>query len=154
MENLSVLIDSEINIMKMILIFMVNRWWLWHMNDFLSWLSICLILKLLIFIGRNRWVIYSDRFGYDYDASHVDPQWYGWLHYKTDTLPYEVCNDAITFFFYKISRIMSSFLFFKGWNFIQVPDLILNIPAHSSSSNFISMIYNYFHFYLNELLIW
>ncbi|EEB11716.1 NADH-ubiquinone oxidoreductase subunit B17.2, putative [Pediculus humanus corporis] len=41
------------------------------------------------FYGRNRWVIYSDRFGYDYDASHVDPQWYGWLHYKTDILPYE-----------------------------------------------------------------
>lgn len=25
----------------------------------------------------------------DYDASQVPPEWFGWLHYKTDLLPHE-----------------------------------------------------------------
>ncbi|XP_074097147.1 NADH dehydrogenase (ubiquinone) B17.2 subunit [Cotesia typhae] len=41
------------------------------------------------FYGRNRWVIYADHVHMDYDASQVSPEWYGWLHYKTDLLPHE-----------------------------------------------------------------
>ncbi|XP_076628393.1 NADH dehydrogenase (ubiquinone) B17.2 subunit [Colletes latitarsis] len=39
------------------------------------------------FYGRNRWVIYSDQFGMEYDGSQVAPEWFGWLHYKTDLVP-------------------------------------------------------------------
>ncbi|KAK2578665.1 hypothetical protein KPH14_012154 [Odynerus spinipes] len=42
----------------------------------------------MYFFGRNRWVRYSDRVGTNYDASQVSPEWYGWLHYKTDLLPH------------------------------------------------------------------
>lgn len=38
-------------------------------------------------IGRSRWVIYSPKFGMDFDGSMVAPEWFGWLHYKTDELP-------------------------------------------------------------------
>jgi len=38
-------------------------------------------------IGRSRWVIYAPKFGMDFDASMVAPEWYGWMHYKTDELP-------------------------------------------------------------------
>ncbi|XKL62940.1 hypothetical protein PGB90_005304 [Kerria lacca] len=39
------------------------------------------------FFGRNRWVEYADHVGFNYDGSQVPPEWYGWLHYKTDYLP-------------------------------------------------------------------
>ncbi|KZC04229.1 PREDICTED: probable NADH dehydrogenase [ubiquinone] 1 alpha subcomplex subunit 12 [Dufourea novaeangliae] len=41
------------------------------------------------FYGTNRWVVYSDRYGMDYDGSQVTPEWFGWLHYKTDLLPHK-----------------------------------------------------------------
>ncbi|XP_032679095.1 NADH dehydrogenase [ubiquinone] 1 alpha subcomplex subunit 12 [Odontomachus brunneus] len=41
------------------------------------------------FMGRNRWVIYADRVGMNYDGSQVPPEWFGWLHYKTDLPPYK-----------------------------------------------------------------
>ncbi|KAE8748373.1 hypothetical protein FOCC_FOCC005009, partial [Frankliniella occidentalis] len=42
------------------------------------------------FFGRNRWVEYNLAVGYDYDASMVPPEWFGWLHYRTD---YRPCED-------------------------------------------------------------
>lgn len=41
----------------------------------------------MYFYGRNRWVIYNPKVGLNYDASQVPPEWFGWLHYKTDLLP-------------------------------------------------------------------
>ncbi|KAL0117475.1 hypothetical protein PUN28_010356 [Cardiocondyla obscurior] len=41
------------------------------------------------FVGRNRWVIYADRVGLNYDGSQVPAEWFGWLHYKTDLPPYK-----------------------------------------------------------------
>ncbi|XP_060809820.1 probable NADH dehydrogenase [ubiquinone] 1 alpha subcomplex subunit 12 [Amyelois transitella] len=41
-------------------------------------------------LGRNRWVIYNSNVKFEYDASQVSPEWYGWLHYKTDCKP---CED-------------------------------------------------------------
>jgi len=38
-------------------------------------------------IGRSRWVSFAPKFGTDYDGSMVSPEWYGWLHYKTDEKP-------------------------------------------------------------------
>ncbi|XP_041988110.1 probable NADH dehydrogenase [ubiquinone] 1 alpha subcomplex subunit 12 [Aricia agestis] len=40
------------------------------------------------FYGRNRWVEYSDNFNMNYDGSQVTPEWFGWLHYKTDLPPF------------------------------------------------------------------
>lgn len=42
------------------------------------------------FIGRNRWVEYNPNVWLDYDATMITPDWYGWMHYKTDLLP---CED-------------------------------------------------------------
>jgi len=39
------------------------------------------------FYGRNRWIDYNVKHGVDYDGSMVPPEWYGWLHYKTDQPP-------------------------------------------------------------------
>ncbi|KAM7540575.1 hypothetical protein Aperf_G00000023337 [Anoplocephala perfoliata] len=39
------------------------------------------------FLGRNRWVIYGNRFGWDYEASQIPPEWHRWLHYMTDETP-------------------------------------------------------------------
>ncbi|XP_026473701.1 NADH dehydrogenase [ubiquinone] 1 alpha subcomplex subunit 12 [Ctenocephalides felis] len=39
------------------------------------------------FYGRNRWVDYAPHVGLNYDASQVCPEWFGWLHYKTDLPP-------------------------------------------------------------------
>ncbi|VDQ14608.1 unnamed protein product [Trichobilharzia regenti] len=39
------------------------------------------------FVGRNRWVVYSNRFGWDYEGSQVPPEWHRWLHYMTDENP-------------------------------------------------------------------
>lgn len=41
------------------------------------------------FYGRNRWVIYNEDVGLNYDGSQVPAEWFGWLHYKTDYLPNE-----------------------------------------------------------------
>ena len=41
------------------------------------------------FFGRNRWVIYSNKYGYEYDASHIRPNWFRWMHYMTDDIPSE-----------------------------------------------------------------
>ncbi|KAL5241256.1 hypothetical protein ACI65C_008666 [Semiaphis heraclei] len=42
----------------------------------------------MYFYGRNRWVEYNDQVYLDYDASQIPAEWYGWIHYKTDLLPY------------------------------------------------------------------
>ncbi|XP_035428925.1 probable NADH dehydrogenase [ubiquinone] 1 alpha subcomplex subunit 12 [Spodoptera frugiperda] len=42
-------------------------------------------------IGRSRWVEFNDNYKWDYDASQITAEWYGWLHYKTDKLPCEDC---------------------------------------------------------------
>ncbi|KAH9582473.1 NADH dehydrogenase 1 alpha subcomplex subunit 12 ndufa12/DAP13 [Schistosoma haematobium] len=39
------------------------------------------------FVGRNRWVRYSNRFGWDYEGSQVPPEWHRWLHHITDETP-------------------------------------------------------------------
>ncbi|XP_076255533.1 putative NADH dehydrogenase [ubiquinone] 1 alpha subcomplex subunit 12 [Rhynchophorus ferrugineus] len=39
------------------------------------------------FYGRNRWIEYAPKYGFDYDGSQVPAEWFGWLHYKTDLLP-------------------------------------------------------------------
>ncbi|KAF8567983.1 hypothetical protein P879_03036 [Paragonimus westermani] len=39
------------------------------------------------FMGRNRWVIYGNRFGWDYEGSQVPPEWHRWLHHMTDETP-------------------------------------------------------------------
>lgn len=41
------------------------------------------------FMGRSRWVEYAEYINYDYDASQVPPEWFGWLHYRTDAAPFE-----------------------------------------------------------------
>ncbi len=51
-----------------------------------------IILKILnqplvLYLGRNRWVIYNDKTGLEYDGSMVPAEWFGWLHYKTDLPP-------------------------------------------------------------------
>ncbi|XP_050464799.1 probable NADH dehydrogenase [ubiquinone] 1 alpha subcomplex subunit 12 [Cataglyphis hispanica] len=43
----------------------------------------------MYFVGRNRWVIYADKVGLNYDASQVPAEWFGWLHYKTDLPPHK-----------------------------------------------------------------
>lgn len=43
------------------------------------------------FFPRNRWVIYANKYGFDYDGSYVTPMWHAWLHHQTDELP---CNDC------------------------------------------------------------
>lgn len=45
---------------------------------------------MLCVSGRNRWVEYNDKVWLDYDASQITAEWYGWLHYKTDLLPFNV----------------------------------------------------------------
>ncbi|OWR50478.1 probable NADH dehydrogenase [ubiquinone] 1 alpha subcomplex subunit 12 [Danaus plexippus] len=42
-------------------------------------------------IARSRWVEYNPNFNFEYDASQVSAEWYGWLHYKTDRLPSQDC---------------------------------------------------------------
>uniref|UniRef100_A0A1B6CM35 NADH dehydrogenase [ubiquinone] 1 alpha subcomplex subunit 12 n=1 Tax=Clastoptera arizonana TaxID=38151 RepID=A0A1B6CM35_9HEMI len=39
------------------------------------------------FYGRNRWVEFSPKVGWDYDGSQIPAEWYGWMHYKTDLIP-------------------------------------------------------------------
>ncbi|XP_030757651.1 probable NADH dehydrogenase [ubiquinone] 1 alpha subcomplex subunit 12 [Sitophilus oryzae] len=40
------------------------------------------------FIGRSRWVEYAPYYVLEYDGSQIPAEWFGWLHYKTDLLPY------------------------------------------------------------------
>lgn len=49
------------------------------------------VLKSMLctLIGTNRWVIYSEKVGLNYDGSQVPAEWFGWLHYKTDLLPHQ-----------------------------------------------------------------
>ena len=37
--------------------------------------------------GRNRWVIYNEKHNVEYDGSMIPAEWFGWMHYKTDTPP-------------------------------------------------------------------
>ncbi|PSN50581.1 putative NADH dehydrogenase [ubiquinone] 1 alpha subcomplex subunit 12 [Blattella germanica] len=39
------------------------------------------------FLGRNRWVEYSEEVHLDYDASQIPVEWFGWIHNKTDLTP-------------------------------------------------------------------
>ncbi|KAI0219865.1 NADH dehydrogenase [ubiquinone] 1 alpha subcomplex subunit 12 [Lamellibrachia satsuma] len=39
------------------------------------------------FIGRSRWVQYSDAVGMDYDGSQIPAEWHRWLHYISDDPP-------------------------------------------------------------------
>ncbi|XP_066589051.1 NADH dehydrogenase [ubiquinone] 1 alpha subcomplex subunit 12 [Prorops nasuta] len=41
------------------------------------------------FFGRDRWVVYNIKFNKSYDASMISPEWYGWIHRKTDLPPYK-----------------------------------------------------------------
>lgn len=41
------------------------------------------------FMGRSRWVEYAEHKNFDYDASQVPAEWFGWLHYRTDAAPFE-----------------------------------------------------------------
>ncbi|CAK1554648.1 unnamed protein product [Leptosia nina] len=45
----------------------------------------------LYMICRSRWVEYNPNVKWDYDASQVTAEWFGWLHYKTDRLPSQDC---------------------------------------------------------------
>lgn len=31
--------------------------------------------------------MYANKYGLDYDGTHVDPEWHGWLHYTRDEPP-------------------------------------------------------------------
>ncbi|XP_075214020.1 putative NADH dehydrogenase [ubiquinone] 1 alpha subcomplex subunit 12 [Lycorma delicatula] len=42
------------------------------------------------FMGRSRWVEFNNNYKLEYDATHITPDWFGWMHYKTDLLP---CED-------------------------------------------------------------
>ncbi|KAH3892487.1 probable NADH dehydrogenase [ubiquinone] 1 alpha subcomplex subunit 12 [Dreissena polymorpha] len=39
------------------------------------------------FIGRSRWVEFTDGVGVDYDASMIPPEWRSWLQYSRDETP-------------------------------------------------------------------
>ncbi|KAL8620595.1 hypothetical protein ACOMHN_017876 [Nucella lapillus] len=41
----------------------------------------------MYFLGRSRWVVYSDAFGMDYDGSQVPAEWHRWLSYLSDEPP-------------------------------------------------------------------
>lgn len=41
------------------------------------------------FYGRDRWVIYNEKVGVDYDGSMIPAEWFGWMHHKTDFPPTE-----------------------------------------------------------------
>lgn len=43
-----------------------------------------------LMLGRDRWVVYHPKFGVDYEGSLVTPEWFGWLHHKTDQPPTKV----------------------------------------------------------------
>ncbi|OAF68478.1 NADH dehydrogenase [ubiquinone] 1 alpha subcomplex subunit 12 [Intoshia linei] len=39
------------------------------------------------FVGRSRWIEYSNKTGWDYNASEIPPMWHAWIHYQTDSIP-------------------------------------------------------------------
>jgi len=39
------------------------------------------------FYLRNRWFRPSDKYGYDYDATNIPPEWHRWMHHGTDIVP-------------------------------------------------------------------
>lgn len=39
------------------------------------------------FFLRNRWVIFPDNRGYDFDATNISPEWHRWMHHGTDKPP-------------------------------------------------------------------
>merc|ERR1712154_643234 len=39
------------------------------------------------FMGRSRWVEYSDHVGHCYDGSQIPAEWHRWMHYITDDPP-------------------------------------------------------------------
>ena len=41
------------------------------------------------FYGRDRWVIYNEKVGVEYDGSMIPAEWFGWMHHKTDIPPTE-----------------------------------------------------------------
>ncbi|XP_053378248.1 probable NADH dehydrogenase [ubiquinone] 1 alpha subcomplex subunit 12 [Mercenaria mercenaria] len=41
------------------------------------------------FIGRSRWVEFTDAVGFDYDASMIPPEWRSWLQYSREESPVE-----------------------------------------------------------------
>ena len=41
------------------------------------------------FYGRDRWVVYNEKVGVDYDGSMIPAEWFGWMHHKTDYPPTE-----------------------------------------------------------------
>lgn len=43
----------------------------------------------MYFYGRDRWVIYSEKVGMEYDGSQIPAEWFGWMHHKTDIPPTE-----------------------------------------------------------------
>lgn len=47
---------------------------------------------MYVLIGRNRWIIYAEKTGFNYDGSQVPAEWFGWLHYKTDLPPHKDPN--------------------------------------------------------------
>lgn len=44
-------------------------------------------IEFFCILGRNRWVDYNAKHGLEYDGSMVPAEWFGWLHYKTDSPP-------------------------------------------------------------------
>lgn len=55
-----------------------------------TWFCIFIKYNKYIISGRNRWVEYNDKVWLNYDASQIPAEWYGWIHYKTDLLPFNV----------------------------------------------------------------
>lgn len=41
------------------------------------------------FVGRSRWVEYAKYLNLEYNASQIPPEWFGWIHYRTDIPPTE-----------------------------------------------------------------
>ncbi|KAL4227064.1 NADH dehydrogenase 1 alpha subcomplex subunit 12 ndufa12/DAP13 [Mactra antiquata] len=41
------------------------------------------------FIGRSRWIEFTDGYGVDYDASMIPPEWRSWLQYSREESPVE-----------------------------------------------------------------
>ncbi|XP_026468658.1 probable NADH dehydrogenase [ubiquinone] 1 alpha subcomplex subunit 12 [Ctenocephalides felis] len=39
------------------------------------------------FFPTNRWVVYAEHHGLNYDASQGSPEWQGWLHHRTANPP-------------------------------------------------------------------
>jgi len=39
------------------------------------------------FKAADRWVIYNEKYTYDYDGSMIPAEWFGWMHHKVDLPP-------------------------------------------------------------------